>query len=1235
MDKVDKNIVRINIIQWNAQSLRPKMISFTELLNKEKIHIAILSETWLDNEVELNVSGYNIYRKDRYDSYGGVAIFVHKSIRSHLNFFQVLNSGIEVVSAKLINCKDLENVVALYCPSSVVTQPSDWDQIFSHFSNKTLIAGDFNGHHSNWSIKTDSRGTQIMDSSLENGLISLNNCSPTRIKLVNGILQKTSPDISFATSDIAIKFDWKVLNENLGSDHLIIKLTITIPDDFTINRKRNYKKANWKEYTDFLSKSFAVQCDDSDVQEMYDFFIDQINLAADKYIPYIKYSSKPTKEFKPKNYWTPELSHIVAQRRLFLAKFRRNPTPDNLSKLEEKIKEFHEASQKARSLGWQRFCDSIDHVVSVYDMWRRMRWIKGYKQSSNYPPIDKQNELLRSLTPDYVTNKTPIFVSKNETLECDFSIQELQNCLKKKDSAPGEDGISYSMISNLPNSARVRLLYIYNKIFSTGIVPIQWRNIQIIPIPKANNTATDPKLRPISLISCLCKIFHLMLVRRLEWYTERGKILSPLNIGFRKSLSCLDSLSRLVTYIQNGFSKNIPTVACFLDIENAYNNVSVDAVVKILDELQIGSKFCTYIWSFLNERHLKIRTEYSDLITDRWSNKGLAQGDPLSPLLFNLITFKICQQHLNTVVVSQYADDFVIYVKDRDIMKCERYIQNALDHIVMSLAELGLELSPNKSTYCVFSRGRRRILPSLKVNEQSITCSPCIKYLGMWLDQSLRWSKHVNEIIAKSSKFLNILKLLTGSSWGIHTKHIRKLFISLIRSRLDYGSFLYDCSAKTHLLKLDKLQNQALRIIGGYIKSSPIHVMESDLCVPPLFVRRKYLAYKYCLKSRSWSNNVTIGLISELSDYCLSSYWQNKKKPLLVEVYNDVRHLEITASEYLKMFSLEIWTSYIQKNIKNELKSLNTSKRNYNPNVLLSDIVAELNTIYFGWHKIYTDASKCAQGQGAGLFDQTLGNKFGYKINCDISIMSLELIAIYKATNYILNQNLNKVVIFSDSKSALQHIARCASGYSRGASIAYDILKLLVILKNNNIECRLQWVPAHIGLRGNEEADRISKSAVIDGCLINYVPDYWEYTAKFKSVCFNSWKEHFLKISLDKGIWYKSIQGQPSRVPWFENTKLDRNYVKLILRLRSGHYPSAKFAFLMKKADSPNCTVCNQIEDVQHLLMECARNRVERELFMNDCEINKFDVGIIQAILSTPSSEIIKKLCHLIIVLHE
>lgn len=1107
MDSSVKDI-EINITQWNSQSLRPKMVLFKEFLNQQKIHIAVVSETWLGNKIDLNISGYNIYRKDRNDSYGGVAIFIHKSIQSHLNSIQVLNSGIEIVAAKLLNCKDLENVVAIYCPPSVATQHADWDQVFSNFSKKTLVAGDFNGHHTNWSIKNDIRGSQIMNSSFENSFISLNDGSPTRIKLVNGLLQQTSPDISFATNDIAIKFDWKILNENLGSDHLLIKMKIKIPDDYTISKKRNYKKADWKEYKNFLSRNFTFN-GNNNVQEMYDFFLQKINVAADRYIPYIKYCSKPTNKFKPKNYWNSELSHIVAQRRLCLAKFRRNPTPENLTKLEEKINECRTAIQKAKSLGWQGFCDSIDQTVSVYEMWRRMRWIKGFKKNSKNPPIEKQKELLRSLTPDYAPSKSPIFVSKNEFLEKKFNFHELENCLKKKDSAPGEDGISYSMIFNLPNSFKIFLLNIYNDIFKSGVLPVQWRNIQIIPIPKANNTHNDIKLRPISLISCLCKIFHLMIIRRLEWHIEKEKILSPYTIGFRKSMSSLDSLTRLVSYIQIGFSKNIPTLACFLDIQDAYNNVSIDVAVSLLDKLQIGSKFCSYIWSFLSERYLKIKSENSNVITGRWTNRGLAQGDPLSPLLFNLITHKIFQTSLN-IIVSQYADDFVLYIKNQDIKKCEIYVQNALDYIVRSLAELGLELSASKSKYCVFSRGRRRILPSIKINEQALCFANCTKYLGMWLDQSLRWGKHINEIVDKSLKFLNILKLLTGSSWGVHTKHIRRLYISLVRSRLDYGSFLYDCSTKTHLLKLDKLQNQALRIIGGYIKSSPIHVMESDLCIPPLFLRREYLAYKYSLKTMSWSNNITVNLILELSNLCHTSYWQKKKKPLLVRIHNDIKNLSIVSSDILKMFTLEIWTTSIQKNvIKIELESLRGAKCNVNQNVLLNDVVVELNTTYYGWHKIYTDGSKSSHGLGTGLFDQSLRISLGCKINCNISIMSLELIAIYKAIEYILQQNLNKVVIFSDSKSALQHIARCASGNSRGASIAFDILNRFIVLFNNNIEFMLQWVPAHIGLRGNEEADRISKSAAVNGINITYLPDYWEYITKFRTVCFNSWKQHF------------------------------------------------------------------------------------------------------------------------------
>lgn len=242
MDKSNINNMAINIFQWNAQSLKPKLVSFGELLNREKIHVAILSETWLDALVDINISGYNIFRRDRYDGYGGVAIITHKSIRCHVGRIAINNSGIEVIHVRVNNCNLLENIVSVYCPSSVRTQSRDWDKLFELFPHKSLIAGDFNGHHSNWSCKSDVRGEQLADSALDNGFIPLNNGAATRIKLVNGNLQQTSPDVTFVSSDIAVKFDWHVFNENLGSDHLIIKLKLTIPNNALLVKKRNFKR---------------------------------------------------------------------------------------------------------------------------------------------------------------------------------------------------------------------------------------------------------------------------------------------------------------------------------------------------------------------------------------------------------------------------------------------------------------------------------------------------------------------------------------------------------------------------------------------------------------------------------------------------------------------------------------------------------------------------------------------------------------------------------------------------------------------------------------------------------------------------------------------------------------------------------------------------------------------------------------------------------------------------------
>lgn len=213
----------------------------------------------------------------------------------------------------------------------------------------------------------------------------------------------------------------------------------------------------------------------------------------------------------------------------------------------------------AKSKYWYNFCSSINESTTCSEMWQKMRWIKGYRTPRPSVDIDSADKLLHSLTPDFVPPPKPVFSSNNPKLELEISMQELVKCIKLKDTSPGFDDITYSMIKHLPENGKAVLLTLYNKFLTDGFVPKQWRDICIIPIPKpGREMGSVSSLRPISLISCVCKILHSILNSRLEWFMERSKVFSNNTIGLGKSRSCLDNLSCLVSRIQTGFSRGDP-----------------------------------------------------------------------------------------------------------------------------------------------------------------------------------------------------------------------------------------------------------------------------------------------------------------------------------------------------------------------------------------------------------------------------------------------------------------------------------------------------------------------------------------------------------------------------------------------------------------------------------------------------------------------------------------------------
>ena len=85
-----------------------------------------------------------------------------------------------------------------------------------------------------------------------------------------------------------------------------------------------------------------------------------------------------------------------------------------------------------------------------------------------------------------------------------------------KSTAPGEDGITYEVIRHLNSNIcdginPIQLLF--TSIYREGVLPWQWKHSLIIPVPKGETG----KFRPISLTSCLCKVFERVILNRLQF----------------------------------------------------------------------------------------------------------------------------------------------------------------------------------------------------------------------------------------------------------------------------------------------------------------------------------------------------------------------------------------------------------------------------------------------------------------------------------------------------------------------------------------------------------------------------------------------------------------------------------------------------------------------------------------------------------------------------------------------
>ena len=703
-------------------------------------------------------------------------------------------------------------------------------------------------------------------------------------------------------------------------------------------------------------------------------------------------------------------------------------------------------------------------------------------------------------------------------------------------------------------------------------MPPSWKDATIIPIPKPGKDSTNAtNYRPIALTSCVCKTLERMINARLLWFLESQNLITNFQSGFRSQRSTNDHLVRLESFIRDAFIKREHLVAVFFDLEKAYDTTWKYGIMKDLQDLGLKGRLPSFISDFLSDRNFNVRVG-STLSDTHQQEEGVPQGSILSVTLFAIKINNIVKCLKPGVDCSLYVDDFLICYRSKNMNTIERQLQQCLNKLQAWTTENGFKFSTSK-TQCVHFCQLRKLHndPELFLNGVKLPVVDQAKFLGVIFDRKLSFIPHIKHLRTKCLKALNLLKVLAHTDWGADRKVLLRLYRALIRSKLDYGSIVYGSARKSYLRMLDTIHHQGLRLALGAFRTSPIESLLVEANEPPLHIRREKLALNYITKVKANPSNPANDIIFNPNYEPLYEKKPKAIPPIGIRLKPAIETagLKLDTVREKKVPPVPPWTIK-QPTI---LFDLSKDKKSSTSPLEFNSKFNELKSNYPSHTAIYTDGSKDGTKVGCASVSELHTNKMRLPDNS--SIYSAEVLAISLALRFISSCARKDFMIFSDSLSVLQSL------HKRDTS---NPLVQKLLLQHHALSSRKNitfcWLPSHVGIQGNEEADSVAKSSLEMQPSIIKLP-YTDFKPLVNSYVHNKWQSSWNNAVNNKLHALKPVIGESTRA-----YRSVRREEVVLARCRIGH-TRVTHSFLLCREDPPECVACQEPYTVKHILIDC------------------------------------------------
>jgi hypothetical protein len=837
-EKINKNL---KIFQLNVRGINKlkKFERVKKLIStlKAQIDVIILTETKLRSKCPRNL--YNLpgfqsfFCCSQRTASGGVLMFVNKSlnpilIESHTSSFDMLTIFLSARKLNIVGCYRPPN-------SSIKDFFPTIESYLQAVTGNFLIFGDIN-------IDVNSISRKQIN--------YLHLLTSYKAKVINKHITR---DESATTIDHVVTnmYENTIFNiHTISIDKTITDHNIVITEIINC-RSGNLKHCVTRTKTHFKKLIPSFKKNMTNTQQIIDNKLDLVH-ATENLVNALSRTVKECEEkvhFKchEKNscWQSTKLLKLKKSRRNLRTRIRRsNNNCMLLNELKKKDSEIRHLQRKDKFQYFNKRFNTCNPKL----LWKNVNIFMGRQKENKINIINVNNR--------YVTQEKEIveifnahFMEKNNIQDISTHLATTDLCLSfsrvtfalftldefeiaraimnMKSSSKDCHNINSTILKHLLPLIVPVLSHLFNKFVDFEHIPAILKQSVVFCLNKSGKRDDINDYRGISIGSCILKVFESVLFKRMLDFTLQQNLISVVQFGFRPGSNTERALLELITLVRTEIDKNKKISCLFLDLKAAFDLVDWKLLLATLDSLGFRGTINNLLCSYLHDRKQSVRINDSTS-SAATCKRGLPQGSVLSPLLFILFINSITSLKLNGKLIL-YADDIVLINNHATKEDVTNKINEDMTKLKSHIAALKLQINAEKTKLMIFqsSRANRDMSKDIKLMENVIIERvECFKYLGILLDENLKFDDHVGCVQNKVAQACGVL-------WKCKydlPRHIKEyLYFGLIHSHLIYGNIIWGNCADSVIKDLQIQQNRAIRNI--YLIDSRKHrvSMYSDL----------------------------------------------------------------------------------------------------------------------------------------------------------------------------------------------------------------------------------------------------------------------------------------------------------------------------------------------------------------------------------------------------------------------